>query len=164
MLLGVWLVCSAAFGQTGQPGAFVTDPSTGCKVWDPHPLPDESVAWSGGCVDGLAQGGGNLQWIRNGKAFEKDSGEWKAGRQSGRGTQEWPTGRYDGELVDGEPTGHGVMTLQSARYEGEFRNGKPNGIGAVTNLQGVFSGTWREGCLTTGKQKIAFAVSSATCR
>jgi hypothetical protein len=56
------------------------------------------------------------------------------------------------------------MTLQSSHYEGEFRNGKPNGEGTVTNLQGVFKGKWKEGCLTEGKQKINFAVSSATCR
>jgi hypothetical protein len=52
------------------------------------------------------------------------------------------------------------MTLQSSRYEGEFRNGKP----MVTNLEGVFRGKWKDGCLTDGKRKVNFAVSSATCR
>jgi len=34
----------------------------------------------------------------------------------------------------------------------------------VTNYQGVFKGKWQDGCLTDGKRKIAFAVSSSTCR
>ena len=164
MLLCVWLGCSAAYGQASATADFVADPNSGCKVWDPHPVADESVSWSGDCANGLAQGPGSLQWLRGGKAFEKDDGEWNMGRQSGRGTQDWNSGRYQGELLNGEPHGQGTMTLQSARYEGEFRNGKPNGEGAVTNLQGVFKGRWKDGCLTEGKRKITFGVPSSACR
>jgi hypothetical protein len=138
LLLCVCLGCSAAFGQTQPAGTFVTDPNNGCKVWNPHPLGGESVNWSGGCADGLGQGQGTLQWLKNGKALEKDDGEWRLGRQTGRGSQDWNSGHYEGELANGEPHGQGVMTLQSARYEGEFRNGKPSGEGTVTNLEGVF--------------------------
>jgi hypothetical protein len=164
LLLYALLGWSAAYGQVGPTGAFVADPKSGCKVWDPHPLADETVSWSGGCVNGLAQGTGSLQWLRGGKAFETDDGEWNMGRQSGRGTQDWNSGRYQGELLNGEPHGQGVMTLQSARFEGEFRNGKPNGEGAATNLQGVFKGRWKDGCLMEGKRKITFAVPSSACR
>jgi hypothetical protein len=72
------------------------------------------------CVNGLAQGPGSLQWLNNNKPYEKDQGEWNEGRQSGRGTQGWSSGRYDGELLNGEPHGRGVLTLQSARYEGRI--------------------------------------------
>jgi len=155
---------SSLCAQSLLPGSFVADPNNGCKVWNPHPEAGESAIWSGACANGFAQGAGILQWVHNGKPYEKDEGEWKEGQQSGRGTQDWSSGRYDGELRNGEPHGRGVLTLQSARYEGEFRDGKPNGVGTVTNLQGVFTGNWKDGCLVGDKRKLTFAVSSATCR
>jgi hypothetical protein len=158
------LSVSAAWAQPGQVGDFVADGKTGCKVWNPHPQPDETVSWSGACDNGLAQGPGSLQWLRNGKPHEKDEGDWNEGRQTGRGTQDWSSGRYDGDLQNGEPHGRGVLTLQSARYEGEFRNGKPNGAGIVTNLDGVFKGRWKDGCLIGDKRKVSFSVPSSTCR
>ena len=145
LLLSTWLSCYAATSQATEVGAFVNDTDGGCKVWNPHPMAGETAKWTGACVNGFAQGAGSLQWLRDGKAFEKDDGEWDHGRQTGRGMQNWKTGSYEGSLVDGEPHGNGVMTLQSARYVGEFRKGKPNGAGTVTNLQGAFSGTWRDG-------------------
>jgi hypothetical protein len=160
----MWLSCSGAFGQAGPAGTLVADPHSGCKVWNPHPVGGETVDWSGSCVDGLAQGPGSLQWMRDGRVMEKDDGEWNQGRQTGPGTQDWNSGRYQGELAGGEPSGQGVMTLQRARYEGAFRDGKPNGRGTVTNLEGVFKGIWKDGCLADGKRKITFAVSSAACR
>jgi len=161
--LAPWL-CDSVHAQPLQPGSFVADPNSGCKVWNPHPEPNESVSWSGGCVDGLAQGPGSLQWLNNNRPYEKDEGEWNKGQQSGRGTQVWSLGRYDGDIQNGEPHGRGAMTLQSARYEGEFRNGKPNGSGTVTNLDGIFKGNWKDGCLVGDKRRIAFSVSSSTCR
>ena len=159
----LWLCVSAAYAQS-QAGDFVADANSGCKVWNPHPQSNETVNWSGSCVNGLAQGPGSLQWLNNNKPYEKDQGEWNEGRQSGRGSQDWSTGRYDGELVNGEPHGQGVLTLQSSRYEGEFRSGKPNGQGAATRLDGLFKGTWKDGCLDGDKRRIAFGVPSSSCR
>ena len=136
----------------------------GCKIWNPHPQLDEVVNWSGACVNGLAHGPGSLQWLNNGKPFEKDQGEWSEGRQFGRGTQDWYLGRYDGELLNGEPNGRGVMTLQGLRYEGEFLRGKPNGTGTVTSVSGTYNGSWKDGCLIGDKRRIAFGVPSASCR
>jgi MORN repeat len=164
LLLGLLLGSSSAHGEANNMGSFIADPKNGCKLWNPHPLPGETVSWSGDCIQGLAQGAGTVLWSRNGEPFEKDEGIWDQGRQSGRGTQDWRIGRYEGELTGGEPSGHGIMMLQTSRYEGAFRNGKPNGQGTVTNLEGVFKGTWKDGCLADGKRKITFAVSSATCR
>jgi hypothetical protein len=160
----LWLIGSGAYGQTSKSGAFVSDATNGCKVWNPHPQPNETAAWTGACVDGLAQGAGSLQWLNNNKPYEKDQGEWNQGRQSGRGTQDWGSGRYEGELLNGEPHGRGVLTLQSARYAGEFSGGKPNGAGTVTNLEGLFKGIWKDGCLVGDRRKISFAVPSSTCR
>jgi hypothetical protein len=159
----IWLTCAAAHAQSIQTGSFVADEKSGCNVWDPHPEPNEAVSWSGSCVNGFAQGAGRLQWLQNGKAHETDEGEWSQGRQIGRGTQSWGSGRYDGELSGGEPQGRGILALRTARYEGEFRNGKPNGSGTMTGLNGLYKGTWKDGCLVGDKRRIAFAVSSSSC-
>jgi hypothetical protein len=47
----------AARAQAGQnPGethpAWITDAKSKCKVWDPDPEPNETVAWSGTCKPG----------------------------------------------------------------------------------------------------------------
>jgi len=142
LLLGLLLGSPPAHGQTKNLGDFISDPKSGCKVWDPHPLVGETASWSGDCVQGFAQGPGNVLWSRDGKAFEKDEGSWDQGRQSGRGSQNWGSGRY----------------------EGEFRNGKPNGEGTATNLHGVYEGRWKDGCLRQGEKTITFAVPSSSCR
>jgi hypothetical protein len=146
-----------------QTGGWITDTSAGCKVWNPHPQPNESVQWSGACVDGFAQGRGAAQWFQSNLPFETDEGEWRTGRQAGYGTQVWPTGRYDGDLVDGEPHGHGVMIVQGARYEGDFRNGRPSGAGTLTNGSGSFRGAWTNGCFREGSRKASFGVPLSTC-
>ena len=159
LLLGFLIVTVHA----ASPGAWVTDPFSRCRVLNPHPTPHETVAWSGGCERGLAQGRGTVQWLRDNVAFEKDEGEWHEGRQIGRGIQEWPGGRYEGELVDSEPSGQGVLTLRGQRYEGVFRNGKPNGAGTLKTLTEVFQGNWKDGCFSDGKRKAAVVVPSSSC-
>ena len=157
------LCCSVASAQSTQSGTYTADKSQKCKVWNPNPKSTESIIWVGSCVGGLAQGRGKLQWLQGDKAYETDEGEWSAGKQIGRGSQVWPLGRYDGEIVDSEPNGQGVLTLNKARYDGEFRNGKPNGFGTVTSEHGVFKGTWKDGCLIGEKRKIAVGVPLSTC-
>ncbi len=149
--------------RCAEAGAWILDAGAGCKVWNPHPQPNETVRWSGACPNGMAQGRGAAQWFRGNLPFETDEGEWRQGRQSGFGTQVWPTGRYDGELTDGEPNGRGVLIVQGLRYEGELRNGKPNGFGTLTNASGTFRGTWRDGCLQDAKQRAAFGVPLSAC-
>jgi hypothetical protein len=160
LLAGAGAVQVHAQAQTG---SWISDTSAGCKVWNPHPQPNESIHWSGACADGFAQGRGAAQWFRNNLPFETDEGEWRGGRQIGFGTQVWPSGRYDGQLVDGEPHGHGVMMVQGARYEGDFRNGRPNGTGTLTNGNGSFNGSWTDGCFREGSRKASFGVPLSTC-
>jgi len=95
--------------RCAETGGWIFDTAAGCKVWNPHPQPNETIRWSGACANGMAQGRGAAQWFRGNLPFESDGGEWREGRQAGYGTQVWPTGRYDGELVDGEPNGHGTL-------------------------------------------------------
>ncbi len=135
----------------------------GCKVWNPSPTPGETAHWTGACKDGFAEGSGLLEWRRSGKAYERDEGRWRAGRQMDQGSQSWPGGRYDGQLADSMPQGRGVLILGEARFDGAFQNGKPNGQGALTNASGVFDGAWRDGCFNDGKRRAAFGVSLRSC-
>jgi hypothetical protein len=150
-------------GRCAEGGGWILDTGAGCKVWNPHPQANETMRWSGACVNGLAQGRGAAQWFRGNLPFESDEGEWREGRQTGYGTQVWPSGRYDGELADGEPNGRGTLIVQGVRYEGELRNGKPNGLGTLTNVSGTFRGTWKDGCLLDTRQKAAFGVPLSAC-
>jgi len=150
--------------QSVSGGRFVADAQSGCKVWNPHPQSGETAVWSGACRDGFADGAGRLQWMRDGKPTERDDGDWRQGRQEGRGRQDWGSGRYDGDLVAGEPQGQGVLMLQSGRYEGGFAAGKPNGTGTMISIEGSFHGLWKDGCLVGDTRRIAIGVSSAQCR
>jgi hypothetical protein len=155
-------VASAAAAQGGLSN-WVVDPKSGCKVWNPHPQPKEAVSWAGACQNGLAQGPGVLQWLKDGVAYERDEGEWREGKQEGRGVQVWPTGRYEGELQAGEPEGRGALSSDAARYEGEFRGGRPHGAGTLKNAAGVFEGAWKGGCFNDGKRKASLGVPAGSC-
>ena len=161
--------CAIAMLGTGvaaaaQSGAWITDLSGGCQVWNPHPQPNETIRWFGACANGFAQGHGTAQWLHNDLPFEADEGDWLSGRQTGIGSQVWPSGRYDGQLVDGEPHGRGTLILQGARYEGEFRNGKPEGTGTLTRGSDTFRGTWTGGCFRDGTRRASFGVPLSACR
>jgi hypothetical protein len=158
------LTGSIAVALSASPGGWMADPATGCRVWNPHPQPNESVKWSGPCENGLAHGRGTVQWLKGNINFERDEGEWREGRQTGEGTQVWPSGRYEGSILNSEPHGRGVLTLQGLRYQGEFRSGKPNGTGAMMNLSGeIFQGNWNDGCFRDGERRASVGVSLSGC-
>lgn len=159
--LSAWLLLTAA---TAHAGEWITDPHSLCQVWDPNPQIDESVAWSGSCANGRAEGPGTVQWQKGGHTIETDKGEWRDGRQTRKGVQTWSTGRYEGELADGEPNGQGVLTMPNLRYEGQFRDGKPNGVGTLTEGSQTVQGTWKDGCLQNGQRKASIGVPLSACR
>ncbi len=158
-LISALLPCAAAAALAGD---WSTDAKTGCKVWNPHPSPGETLSWTGPCKGGFAEGKGALDWIRGRKAYERDEGEWRTGRQV-EGTQTWPGGQYKGQLSDSLPHGRGVLTFGEASYDGAFLNGRPNGRGALTNRAGTFDGTWSDGCFNDGKRRTAIGVSVDSC-
>ena len=144
-------------------GTWVVDVKSDCQVWNPSPQLEESVAWSGSCANGRADGHGVAQWSKGGSPSETDEGEWRDGRQTGNGTQTWSSGHYEGQLSDGEPNGHGILSLQKLRYEGDFRNGKPNGVGTLTAGGETVRGIWKDGCLK-GQRKGSIGVPLSACR
>jgi hypothetical protein len=164
LALGVTTMCGATMlANAASAGDWIADTSVGCRVWNPHPQARETIHWSGACANGYAHGRGAAQWFRDNLPFESDEGEWREGRQTGYGTQVWPTGRYEGELLDGEPHGTGTLTLLGVRYEGAFRNGKPNGAGTLTQGNNVYSGSWTNGCFRDSTKRAAFGVPPSSC-
>ena len=143
----------------------------GCRVWDPVPAPNESVSWSGACVNGLANGTGVLQWSVNGRPTDRYEGEIRAGheqghgvvvsaggnryegefkddRKEGHGVEAWANGnRYDGEWKDDRRDGHGIFIAREGdRYEGEWRNDDRNGQGVEVWANGDrYEGPWVHG-------------------
>ena len=99
-----------------------------CQVYNSHPEPGETIAWSGECVDGKASGRSRLVW-RSSHGEDVYEGEYRDGKRHGRGTYTWFDGvRYEGEWRDGQPNGRGTATFPSdddgsRRYEGQWRNG-----------------------------------------
>jgi hypothetical protein len=161
--------------------------SKGCKVWNPNPQPNETITWSGGCVNGLAEGEGILVWFKDGKQVSEDKGTFRAGklegpgvstfpgqsryegdfvgfRRQGRGTMSFGNGnRYEGDFEAGTFHGRGIYTFMNGdRYEGDFSSGTPNGPGTLTTAKGQsYSGTWTKGCLPD--QKVSVMVKRESC-
>jgi hypothetical protein len=127
--------------QTRQPG-WIADTRTGCRVWNATPKPNQTVSWSGGCQNKIAQGRGVLQWYVNNR----------------------PTDRYNGELVAGKLDGLGsYVSADGFRYEGEWRDGIANGTGELTTKSGTFKGTWTKGCFRDGARRAWVGVAAASC-
>ena len=160
----ILLICLTSASKSAHAGTWITDDKSGCQVWDPNPQVDEAVIWSGACANGRAEGPGTAQWLKGTAVTETDKGEWRGGKQMGKGVQIWSTGSYEGDLSDGEPNGRGVLTLQKLRYEGEFREGKPNGAGTLTEGSETVRGIWKDGCLQGGSRKASIGIPLFACR
>jgi hypothetical protein len=146
-LLSLALIAAPAYAEDG----FIRD-KKGCKVSNPSPKPDESVEWSGKCLDGYADGKGLLQWYVNGAASTRYEGTLHGGLLSGRGKLTMPDGAtYDGQWLAGKQEGKGVQTMpDGTRYEGDWKNGQPNGHGVLRDAKGkTLEGEWKNGAYVT---------------
>lgn len=64
------ILLSVHITKAAEPNWITTD--KGCKVWNPNPQPNESVTWSGECINGKAHGNGILIWYKNGIESSRD--------------------------------------------------------------------------------------------
>lgn len=110
-----------------------------CRVMDP----ELQGAYTGPCVNGLAEGVG----IATGAAEYR--GAFKAGLKHGKGVKTWPSGdRYEGEFVADRKEGFGTYTWgrgpwQGERYEGQFVEDRRHGFGVYRWASGdSYAGTW----------------------
>lgn len=120
------------------PANWMTDPRTGCRVWNAEPLPNESVSWSGRCAGGMASGDGVAQWSEGGKLGQRYYGEFVAGQANGRGVLIFANGdRFEGQWVEDKLDGHGTATFTNGdKYSGEWLDGRRSGHGVFTHSKG----------------------------
>ena len=89
-------------GNSAMPD-WITVTNQPCKVWNPNPVPNESVTWSGACTDGLASGQGTLRWEVNGKLDAEFEGRYLNGKRNGPGVLTTGDGRrIEGTWVNDE--------------------------------------------------------------
>ena len=146
LLLAAFAAASSCLAQT-QPN-FLTDPATGCKIRGSR---GNSVSWSGGCVDGFAQGRGTARWTGPNDLVDLFDGEMRGGQRNGRGVFLWISGsqwtgdRYDGEFLNNMFHGRGIYQWKSGnRYEGEWRDNDFNGHGVMQWTNGDrYVGQWQ---------------------
>ena len=139
-----------AFAQTvecpaGPPGWTEAEGSR-CKLWNWCRNGQETVTWSGACVDGFADGPGVNQWFHAGELVERYEGTMLRGKVHGRGTNISSNGeRYDGEWRDGRWHGRGTFIYaDGSRFEGEWRDAEANGRGVFIWATGDrLEGEWR---------------------
>lgn len=99
-----------------------------CEVWNSFPAAQETIKWSGGCVDGKVDGSGVLtrNFVANGEAKQAT---------------------YEGDLLEGKLHGHGIyLFANGGRFEGEYSDSKRHGRGILTNADGTrYDGEWYQG-------------------
>ena len=176
ILMTVVFLCFS-FYSFAQQGEWIKDKNTGCKIWNSNPAPNETITWTGKCVNGFAHGEGTLQWyknsVKNGKYEgnyehgksngqatltyangDKYSGSWVNGKQHGQGTYTFASGTvWTGDWINNQRTGQGTKTLLNGTiYEGSWVNGKMNGYGTWTCSSGKHKGDTYTGYWKNGKQ------------
>ena len=155
---------------------YTADPS-GCKAFDLEPMAAETIAFSGGCLDGYLDGPGRLQWFINGKQVSEQTGTFVRGMMEGAGTKAYPGGTiYTGYFSHGLRSGHGeerdpngIVTTGEWRdravygpgtrlykdgtlYKGIFENGAVKGQGSITYPDGrVYVGELFNGPIGEGR-------------
>lgn len=124
---------------------WIADPDTLCKVYNPNPLPNESITWQGDCKEGYAHGTGTLHFLKDGKINETFVGTYQNGRANGQGIAKFSNGdRYEGGWQDDKMHGTGVYTTaRGSVYTGEWVNGSMHGKGVYRHANGSrYEGEW----------------------
>src|SRR3954453_12142074 len=139
------ILIAAGFGATAAHAEGQTDPKSSCSAWDPLPVPDETIGWTGECRDGQASGPGVLTIFKAGIVVERNEGEFVDGKQTGHGMRRNPQGRYTGNFKDGLFDGQGVYVgADGMRYDGEWKSGNLEGHGKLIFASGLrYEGQFR---------------------
>ncbi len=132
------LLLADPFART--PG-WLIDKRTNCAVWDPLPVADETVTWSGDCDEGLATGSGTEQWYQEGRLKRQYEGEIRHGKHNGHGTLTIVSGeKYVGEFRDDNFVGQETTKpADNAGTEGKLRDGNSAGIDMSAAADGISS-------------------------
>ncbi len=147
LLLGLPQMARAASDNSSS--HWISDPDTGCALFDASARPGDTVRWSGACVEGRADGPGTARFSNQGAEFESFTGRFRDGvAQDGDVKVTWgtPSGgwSYEGAMLSGHFDGHGVLINDKQdRFDGDWKNGKLNGDGSVVHADGSrYEGEW----------------------
>jgi hypothetical protein len=75
--IAAWNVCVAQSTDTAR---WELDQLNQCKIWNPRPMPNETVTWLGSCKNGFVEGYGTAEWYRDDKIISKTEGNFLSGR------------------------------------------------------------------------------------
>lgn len=136
----IYLLSGSCYGQISKDSTWIQT-KEGCKVFNPHPVKNETITWSGECVGGYASGEGILTWFKSGKQNQKYTGQMKRGIPNGSGEYEHSDGMtYKGTYLNGELSGIGQITRKDKNnfnhyiYTGQITNDAPDGYGEEIKL------------------------------
>ncbi len=145
-----------------------------CYVWNPYPVKDETVTWTGGCAGNVANGEGTLTWaVSDGdsnKVTSTNTGRLHYGRFDGHWVLRFPDGPdHEGPFVDGKANGHWILRHSDGRVsEGPFVSGSRNGhwvehylngyVGKGPYVDGKQNGYWVVRKNNSYKSKVRFVV------
>ena len=95
-------------------GGWLFDTQAGCRMWDWHPAPDDSVVWRGACHGHLPNGQGEAQWFEHGRPIDRFIGAFRNGKRDGEGHYIWnPNVRFDGNYANDVPQGYASRVLKT---------------------------------------------------
>ncbi|MEN3371960.1 hypothetical protein [Dechloromonas sp. ZS-1] len=115
--------------MVGESG-WIKDKNSGCQLWVRQKENVDSAAWSGSCVNGLAEGDGVAEFYKNGAIYSTYKGFYKDGKRDGRGVYVTARAKYDGNYKNDLASGKGVLTWKDGeKYDGDFKDGKKTGVG-----------------------------------
>jgi hypothetical protein len=118
-----------------------------CALFSTGATAGDSVAWTGRCAGGYAEGLGTATFTHDGQS-QSFTGNFVHGViPDGHVITRWGQGwSYDGETVDGHFSGAGILTTNTAdRFEGVWTDGKMNGFGVLRRANGDrYAGDWKD--------------------
>jgi hypothetical protein len=125
------------------------DSKSGCAALAINGVVADSIAWTGPCTDGLADGAGTLTFSNQGTLVEAITGTLNKGALRDGQTQiKWADGSsYSGNAVAGHMDGAGVLTTATRdRFEGQWTAGHLTGQGSALWANGDrYEGAWQDG-------------------
>jgi hypothetical protein len=127
-----------------------TEDAQGCKHAPSAAASRETITWTGGCVDGWADGPGEQKWWLQDRLSATFTGTKVRGQAEGVGTWQSASGlRYDGDFKNGMRHGKGRLQWpDGTHYEGEFTAHQLNGAGVMVFNNGHrYAGHFDQGLL-----------------
>ena len=135
-------------GGTAKP-FLLKDAKSGCTVLAIEGVTADTIAWTGHCAEGLADGAGTLTFSNQGKLVEAITGTLNKGvLRDGQVQIKWADGSsYSGNAVASHMDGAGVLTTAAGdRFEGQWTAGHLTGQGSALWANGDrYDGAWQDG-------------------